>query len=158
VPLHGPMEPEQVETTDIVTRYFLRRLAISRQKLKSASPNTHYSDALVEVILVVVAMPAIAVLNFLGVASMTWWDPIVKARWPWLSVRDVALAVGALALLIGHFWLGARFKQYKDDPFPCDAFSTENDREIAFRQKYGVILLCGLVAPWLGYAVNFFIG
>jgi hypothetical protein len=102
-------------------------------------------------------MPAIAVLNFLGVASMTWWDPIVSARWPWLSVRVVAFAVGALALLAGHFWLGARFKQFRNDPFRSFAFSTEKDRRIAYWQKFGVITLCGLVAPWLGYAVNLLI-
>jgi hypothetical protein len=150
----SPMEPERVESTDIITRYFLRRLAISRRKLNSASPNARYRDALVEVILVVVAMPAIAVLNFLGVASMTWWDPIVRARWPWLSVRIVAFSVGALALLVGHFWLGARFKQFRNDPFRCFAFATEKDRRIAYWQKICVITLCGLVAPWLGYMVN----
>jgi hypothetical protein len=71
--------------------------------------------------------------------------------------RVAAFAVGALALLVGHFWLGSKFKQSKNDPFPSFAFATEKDRRIAYWQKYGVIALCGLVAPWLGYVVSLFV-
>lgn len=149
------MGSEHSESTDFLARYFLRRLAIARNKLKLASPETRYRDALVEVILVAVVMPALGIMNFLGVASMTWWDPIVTARWPWLSVQLAFLIVAAVAVLLGHFWLGDRFKRYKENPMSCLEYASERDRGIAFWQKFSVLVICGLVAPWLGYAVKY---
>lgn len=151
------MKTERTESTDLLARYFLRRLAISRGKLKLSSPDARYRDALVEVIFVCVVMPALGLINFLGVASMTWWNPIVTARWPWLSVRLVFLIVAVLALLLGHFWLGNRFERYKVNPIGCKEFDSEKDRSTVFWQKFAVIVICGLVAPWLGYAVNYLI-
>jgi hypothetical protein len=76
---------------DLITRYFLRRLAISRRKQPHASKNASYRDALVEVILVVLGLPSVAIMSFFGIATMRWWEPVMSAKWPWMS-----FTVGAL--------------------------------------------------------------
>jgi hypothetical protein len=69
----------------------------------------------------------------------------------------MAFAVVSIAVLAGNAWLGSRFKKYKTNLIPCLEFASEKDRRIAFWQKFRVIMLCGLVAPWLGIAVNYLI-
>jgi hypothetical protein len=139
---------------DLITRYFLRRLAISRAKLRPASRNTGYAEALFEAILVVLGLPAVALLSFVGISTMRWWEPVVDARLPWLSFTVGALGLWALAVVFGHLWLGRRFRRFRDDPTPCLEFASDKDRRIAFWVKFSVITVCGLIIPWLGIAVN----
>jgi hypothetical protein len=139
---------------DLITRYFLRRLAISRRKLQNASQNASYRDALLDVILVVLGLPGIALLSFVGISTRRWWEPIGSAKWPWLSFPVSALGIWAVAVIFGHLWLGRRFRQYRDDPTPCLEFASDKDRRIAFWAKLSVITVCGLIVPWLGIAVD----
>jgi hypothetical protein len=141
---------------DMITRYFLRRLAISLPRKQWASASGPYHEALVEVILVFIALPAVAVLSFVGLSTMRWCDPIVHARWPWLGFGTVGLIIWLLSVLVGHYRLGKRLRQYRDDPSKCAELSSGEDRRIAFRQKFTVIVVCGVIAPWLGIAVNEF--
>ena len=139
---------------DVITRYFLRRLAISRRELEDASQDASYKDALMEVILVVLGFPSVALLSFVGISTMGWWEPIVSAKWPWLSFKVVGLGLWAVSVILGHQWLGRRFRQYRDDPAPCLEFASDKDRRAAFRLKFSVITVCGLIIPWLGIAIN----
>ena len=139
---------------NLITRYFLRRLAISRREQQRASKDATYKDALVEVILVVLGLPGVAILSFVGISTMRWWDTVASARWPWLSPSVGALGLWFVAIIVGHQWLGRRFRQYRDDPTPCLEFASERDQRIAFWVKFSVVIVCGLIIPWLGIAVN----
>ena len=139
----------------MATRYFLRRLAIARRK-KHASSSGPYQEALVEVILVVLGLPAVGVLSFVGLSSLTWWEVNVDKRWPWLSFRLMGIVLWVLALLVGHWWFGKRFSRYRLDPSVHLAFDTERDRHIIFWQKFAALVVCGLVMPWLGILVGRF--
>jgi hypothetical protein len=139
---------------DLITRYFLRRLAISKRELQHASKDASYRDALVEVILVVLGLPSVAALSFVGISTMQWWEPVISAKWPWLSFSVGALGLWFVAVIVGHQWLGRRFKQYRDDPTPCLEFASERDERVAFWVKFSVITVCGLIIPWLGIAVD----
>jgi hypothetical protein len=151
------LEVRQIETMDMITRYFLRRLAISGRKPNRASPSARYRDALVDVILIVLGLPAAGILLFVGLGSMSWWDPIVRTRWPWLGFRVPGLILWVFALIVGHLWLGRRFSRYRDNPTACMDFASESDRRIVFWQKLGMTATCGIVAPCLGIAVNHFV-
>jgi hypothetical protein len=139
---------------DMISRYFLRRFAIARGKKKWASPSGPYHDALVEAILVFTALPAAGLLSFLGLSTLKWWDPVVRVRWPWLGFRTAGLIVWILSVLVGHLLLSKRLRQYRDNPSESLWFSSDTDRRIVFWQKLKVTVACGLVAPWLGIAVN----
>jgi hypothetical protein len=100
---------------------------------------------------------SVALLSFVGISTTDWWDPIVSSRWPRFSFRVTALVLWILTLAVGHRWLGRQFARFRHGPTPSLEFATEKDRRIAFWQKFGVITLCGLGAPWLGIAVNHFV-
>ena len=141
---------------DIMTRYFLRRLAIARRK-PHVDISVPHSDALAEVMIVALTMPMCAILSFVVVITMSTWKPIVDARWPWLSFRLVVLGCGFLVYIVGQWWLRRRFKQYRDDPSHCLDFDTEQDRRIVFWQKFVVVIVCGAVVPFLGIAIREFL-
>lgn len=139
--------------SDAISRYFLRRLAIATHK-EHVSASTPYYEALVEVILVFMALPAIAVFSFVSLSTMKWWRPIMEEQWPWLSAKAGGLTIGFLTLLISYFWLGKRFGRYRFERPAMVEFDTDRDRRIAYWQKFIVVVLCGLVAPWLGILCN----
>ena len=143
-----------IETMDFITRYFLRRLAISRREQRHASQDASYKDALVEVILVVLGFPSVAILSFVGILTMQWWEPVISANWPWLSFPLGALGLWFVVATLGYRLLGRRFRQYRDDPTPCLDFASERDERIAFWVKVSVVTVCGLIIPWLGIAID----
>lgn len=58
--------------TCAIDRYFFRRLAIARRKA-FVSLSGPYHEALAEVILVFLALPAAGLLSFVGLSTMKWW-------------------------------------------------------------------------------------
>jgi hypothetical protein len=140
---------------DLITVYFLRRLAIARRKMPYSSPSAIYKDALFDVILVVLGLPGIALLTFIGITTIRWWGPTVSSKWPWLSFPVGALGIWVLAILFGHMWLGRRFDKFRSDPTPCLDFASDKDRYIAFWVKFSVVTVCGLVVPWIAIAIDY---
>jgi hypothetical protein len=138
---------------DIVTRYFLRRQALALKRDNTAS-QAAYRRALAEVTFAFVVMPAIGVLAFFGLSSINWLRPALEQHFPWLSIRLLAVVLWVLLFVIGNAWFGRRFKQYLSDPGLCRRFDSARDRRIAFWQKMGSVVLCGLVVPSLGLLMS----
>jgi hypothetical protein len=145
-----------IETMDVITRYFLRRLAVARHKRGLSTEASRYHYALVEVILLVLALPSIAVFSFALLATLKWSVPFIDERWPGFSIKTTALVVYALTLVAGHRWLGRRFRIFRDDPTAPLRFDTETDHRIVFWQKFIVVLTCGLIIPCLGLLASYF--
>jgi hypothetical protein len=146
--------PGGIEAVDLITRYFLRRLAIARRKMPQSSASASYTDALFDVILVVLGLPGVALLSFIGISTIRWWKPAMSSKWPWLSFPVGALGIWALAIIVGHVWLGRRFGKFRNDPTPCLEFASDKDRQIAFWVKFSVVTVCGLVIPWIAIAID----
>jgi hypothetical protein len=138
----------------MITRYFLRRLAIARRDPRLSSPNARYKSALVEVILVVLGLPGIALLSFVAISTIRLWRPIVGTRLALHPFTWPALALWVSAIILGHRWFGRRFERYRDDSTSSLEFASEKDGRIAFWTKLGMIILCGVVIPWLGIALD----
>lgn len=75
---------------------------------------------------------------------------VIEVRLPWLSFKVLGLGVWLVALLIGRYWLGARFRPYSLGVLNGIGFDTEHDRRVVLWQKSLVFFSFGIVAPWLG--------
>ena len=99
----------------IITRYFLRRLAVARHIRGYSTEAGRYHYALVEVTLLVLALPSVAEFSFALLSTMKWSVPFIDERWPNFSVKTTALTIYVLTLVVGHYWLGRRLEIFHDD-------------------------------------------
>lgn len=105
-----------------------------------------YTRALAEVITLFVLMPGIAVFS---VAA--WVCLRVAGNFGYPAYGQSPLA-GALLItfglvILGHIGFTRRLRRYRKDSSAAQDFDTEEDRQIAFWQKFTVTALCGVAAP-----------
>jgi len=114
-----------------------------------------YSAAKVETILLVLLMPAIAVVSVTGIGALRFFTPSQVAAAHLPSKLFFAIAICSLCAVVGNLWLDPRLRKYRLDPSPCLPFDTERDRNVAGWQKALTIVTCGLVLPLLAVVVTF---
>ena len=139
---------------NLVTRYFLRRLAIARHRVPTRKLGTQYTDALLETILIFVGLP------LLGVASLIWipslrWAPNTIAKWFGYSPWGCVIVIGILSVAIGRLWIGKRFEKYREDRSVYTQFASEKDSRIVAWQKFIVFVVCAIVLPFLAMYITF---
>lgn len=91
-------------------------------------------------------MPGIAVFSaaawyFCSMPPGEWLGPNGRA-----PLGAAMLATFGL-VLVGHLVLGHRFRRYRRDPQAASDYDTEEDRQIAFWQKFFVTAICGVMVP-----------
>jgi len=137
----------------ILTRYFLRRYARARR-----DPSNHvpYFTALVEVIVVALALPSTALYSVFLITSLRW--PLLsRGVLDQMATLDVAIPVGLVVLAIGILLFWRKFSKYRSDPTISAEFDSERDRKIIFWQRTACIAICGFVIPALAVIVTFLI-
>lgn len=130
----------------LVTRYFLRRLAQAQRERGSSRPARAYTRALAEVIALIVLMPGIAVFS----AAAWYFSSMPPTFWAQTNARatlGAAMLVTFALVLLGHIALGRHFRRYIRTPEAASEFDTEEDRQIAFWQKFFVTTICGVIVP-----------
>jgi hypothetical protein len=135
-----------IARTDIVTRYFLRRLAQAQREGSRSRSSRPYSRALAEVIALFVLMPGIAVFCVSAWVCLRAPVSLVYQAYGPSPLAAVMLFTFAL-VMIGHIWFTRRLRGFRQNLSAAQDFDTEEDREIAFWQKFFVIALCGVAAP-----------
>jgi hypothetical protein len=140
--------------SDFITRYFLRRLAMAHRESPNRKPSIQYTNALVETILVFIGMPMIAFASLVFIPSLHWAPQIVP-KWTRYSQLEFALMLWILSVIIGHIWLGRKFKKYQDDRSAYLQFNSARDSKIASRQRFIVFIICAIVLPLLAMLVTF---
>jgi hypothetical protein len=131
---------------DFVTRYFLRRLAQAQREGARSHSSRPYTRALAEVIALFVLMPGIAVFCVAAWACVRAPVALVYPAYGQFPLAAVMIFTFAL-VLTGHIWFTRRLRGFRQDLSAAHHFDTEEDREIAFWQKFCVIALCGVAAP-----------
>jgi hypothetical protein len=132
--------------TDVVTRYFLRRLAQAQREGSRSRSSRPYNRALAEVIALFVLMPGIAVFCVAAWVCLRSPVQLVDQAYGQSPLAAVMLFTFAL-VMIGHVWFTRRLRGFRQDLSAAQDFDTEEDREIAFWQKFFVTALCGVAAP-----------
>lgn len=130
----------------LVTRYFLRRLAQAQREGGGARPARAHTRALAEVIAVFVLMPGIAVFS----ATAWYFSSMPADFWTRTNARSTlggAMLITFGVVLLAHFAFGRHFRRYMRNPQAASEFDTEEDRQIAFWQKFFVMAICGVVVP-----------
>jgi hypothetical protein len=130
----------------LATRYFLRRLAQAQRERGGSRPARAYTRALAEVIAVFVLMPGIAVFS----AAAWYFSSMPAAFWAETNARatlGAAMLVTFGLVLLGHIAFGRHFSRYIRTPEAASEFDTEEDRQIAFWQKFFVTTICGVLVP-----------
>lgn len=139
----------KVAREGLITRYFLRRLAQAQREggLRPARPYARaYTRALAEVIAVFVLMPGIAIFSAAALCFSSM-PPAFRTATNARSTLAGAMLVTFGLVLLGHFALGRHFRRYIRNPEAASGFDTEEDRQIAFWQKFFVTAICGVIVP-----------
>jgi hypothetical protein len=148
--------------TGIVTRYFLRRLA-QAQREDSPARSLHrnarayalaharararaYTRALAEVITLFVLMPGIAVFSLAAWVCVRAPGPFASAASGQSQLAPALLVTFAL-VLAGHLGFTRALRRFRQDASAAQDYDTDEDRQIAFWQKFAVTALCGVAAP-----------
>lgn len=129
-----------------MTRYFLRRLAQAQREGGGARPARAHTRALAEAIAVFVLMPGIAVFS----ATAWYFSSLPPTYWAGTTARSTlggAMLVTFGVVLLAHFAFGRHFRRYIRNPEAASEFDSEEDRQIAFWQKFFVITICGVIVP-----------
>jgi hypothetical protein len=142
------------EKPDWIARYFLRRLAMAHRESPNRKPWIQHNKALVETILVFVGMPVIAIASLILIPSLRW-APQIFPKWTSFSQLGFALMLWILSVIIGHMWLGPKFKKYRDDRSAYLQFNSAKDRKIASWQRTITFFACAIVLPLLAMYVTF---
>jgi hypothetical protein len=158
---------KQPEKFDILTRYFLRSLAIERRK-KHINPETPYRNALYEVMYVAVGCPVLALFGFALMATLKWTDPYATLIWPKGAPMSfgakVAISLGVTALVmligipIGHRIFRTKFEKYRTNTEDCLDYGSDRDEMIFKSQKIAIGLLTLMVPAGLGLLVTYLAG
>jgi hypothetical protein len=149
-----PSDPTATDKHDFVTRYFLRRLAMAHRESPSRKPSIQHTNALVETILVFVGMPVAAVASLILIPSLRW-APQILPKWTSVSQLGLALMLWILSVIVGHLWLGRKFKKYRNDRSAYLQFDSARDSKIASWQRTVVFFVCAIVLPLLAMYITF---
>jgi MFS-type transporter involved in bile tolerance (Atg22 family) len=144
----------QTLPTSILVRYFLRRLAISRRR-HNRDPAAAYNEAKVEVILISIALPVVAILSAVLIGSLRWLSREQAVRIQLPPKVIIGIAIWATCAVVGNWWLNKRFSRYRLDPTPCLAFDSERDQILATVQKVSMLLICGVAIPVIAFLFAF---
>jgi hypothetical protein len=150
----SPEDPNATGMRDFVTRYFLRRLAIARQSASMRRPETQYTDALLETILIFVGMPMLGVTSVILITSLRW-APNAIAKWFGYWPRGGVIILSILSIVVGRLWLRKRFEKYREDRAIYKQFASEKDSRIVAWQRFIVFLVCAIILPFLGLYLTF---
>lgn len=142
---------------DMVTRYFLRWLAVEHRK-KHVGPHTPYRNAMMEVIGQFIMAPIFGILGFVGLATLKWWAKTPSGDWIANSKYTVVLIILIFSILIGRNIFKSKLGRYKDDPDAPYIFDSERDARVAEWQRKAVYYFCGGVMPCLGLLVTYLTG
>jgi hypothetical protein len=93
-----------------------------------------------------VLMPGIAVFSIAAWVCLRAPAPLVYQAYGQSPLAAVLLLTFAL-VMAGHIWFGRRLRRFRRDSSAAQDFDTEEDREIAFWQKFIVTAICGVAAP-----------
>lgn len=146
--------PTAAEKPDFIARYFLRRLAMAHRESPRRKPSIQYTNALVETILIFVGMPVIGLASVLLITSLRW-GPLILTKSPGFSQLGGAAILWLFSVIVGHIWLGHRFKKYREDRSAFLQLNTAKDFRIASWQKATVFLACGILLPVLAMYITF---
>lgn len=143
-----------IEKPDFIARYFLRRLAMAHRESPSRKPSIQYIIALVETIFIFVGMPMIGLASIVLIPSLRW-APNNLAKWSSISHFGLALILWILSLIVGHIWLGRKFKKYRDGRSAYLQFNSARDAKIAFWQRTVAFFVCAIALPLLVMYITF---
>jgi len=143
-----------IEKPDFITRYFLRRLAMAHRESPNRKPSIQHINALVETILIFVGMPVVVLASLILIPSLRW-APQIFPKWTSFSQLGFAPMLWIFSVIIGHLWLGRKFKKYQDDRSAYLQFNSARDSKIASRQRTMVFCVCAIVLPLLAMYVTF---
>jgi hypothetical protein len=146
--------PPAAEKPDWIARYFLRRLAMAHRESPNRKPWIQHNNALVETIIVFVGMPVIAVASLILIRCLRW-APQIFPKWTGFSQLRLSLVLWILSVIIGHIWLGRKFKKYRDDCSAYLQFNSARDSQSASWQRTVVFLVCAIVLPLLAMYITF---
>jgi hypothetical protein len=150
----SPSDPTATDKRDFVTRYFLRRLAIARHRVPTRKLGTQYTDALLETILIFVAMPMLGLASLILIPSLRW-APNTIAKWFGYSPWGGVIIIGILSLVAGRLWFGKRFEKYREDRSVYPLYASKKDSRIVAWQRFIVFVVCGIVLPFLAIYITF---
>jgi len=137
----------------ILTRYFLRRYALARRDPSNHAP---YFTALVEVIVVALALPSAALYSVFLITSLR--SPLLsRGQLDQMATLDVWIPLSLVVLAIGILLFWRKFSKYRLDPTISAEFDSERDRKIIFWQRTACIAICGFVIPALAVVVTYLI-
>lgn len=117
-------------------------------------PSIQHINALVETILVFVGMPVIALASLVLIPSLRW-APQIFPKWTSFSQFGFALILWIISLIIGHIWLGRKFKKYRDDRSAYLESNSARDSKIASWQRTVVFFVCAIVLALLAMYITF---
>lgn len=127
------------------------------EKKLHADPSVPIWAAIVEVMVVVILAPMIAALSFVGLSTMKWWVLGTSSSWVLASKYALVIVMFCMALFGGRWWLRRKFAKCIADTDVCLTFDTERDRRIVYWQKFSILVICGMIIPWLGLAVMYLV-
>jgi hypothetical protein len=146
--------PTAAEKPDLIARYFLRRLAMAHRESPNRKAWIQHNNALVETIFVFVGMPVIAVASLILIPCLRW-APQIFPKWTRFSQLGLALMLWILSVIIGHIWLGRKFKKYRGDRSAYFQFNSARDSKIASWQRTVVFFVCAIVLPLLAMYITY---
>jgi hypothetical protein len=117
------------DEVDFITRYFLRKLAVSRRKYQhSLDPVMPFRDTKTEVILVFLALPAAAAIMLIAILALHWITQEQLAHVDIPSKFAIGAVLWGVCLFFGNKIFERRLAEYREDPSASNAFDTERDR------------------------------
>jgi len=139
---------EQVSSkTDIVTRYFLRQLALAHYKTPQRALFVQYKNSLVETVITFVLLPLIGLVGLISIAGMSWSGPILSKRF---GSGYALLPVLILGSWLGYRSLNKKLSTYRDDASVWTQYNSEKDRTTIGWQRLITFVICMGVMPFLG--------
>jgi hypothetical protein len=136
----------------VITRYFLRRYAQAKRNAKHVNASVSYSNAVMELSLLLFAVPTAALFSTIFILSSK--APLVSsAHVDPLAARSAGVSLFVVATATGYFWLKRSFRRYLLDPSLCTKFDSERDRKIVYWQRFAALMVGGVVVPWLVIAI-----
>jgi hypothetical protein len=139
---------------DFITRYFLRKLAVSRRKYQhSLDPAMPFRDAKTEVILVFLALPAAAAIMLIAILALHWITQEQLAQVHIPSKFAIGVILWGVCLFFGNKIFERRLAKYRQDPSASNAFDTERDRLVLRFQFVVAIATAGVIVPMSAFLI-----
>ena len=157
--MSGPSAQDcDIDQIGIVTRYFLRRLALARRDKRDETVSESFKTAINDVAHTFFYMPLIGITSCSLMASLKFWSPYFVGHEDDMSVVGVVFLASVLYLWILNRRLRKHFLEYEKNPSACYAYDSERDRRIAIIQMRAVDFIAIMVAPVIGFMVGIGLG